>query len=52
MIPEVDDERARSLAAEIVRDLAGGPPVRTATSAWRPGDDGDSVIVRAKAGLV
>lgn len=52
VIPEADDERARSLAAEIVRDLAGGPPARTATSTWRPGDDGDSVIVRAKAGLV
>lgn len=52
VIPDVDDERARSLAAEIVRDLAGGPPARTATSTWRPGDDGDSVIVRAKAGLV
>lgn len=48
---DTDGERARRLAAEIAEELAEGPPVRVGSAAWRPGDDGDSVIVRARADL-
>lgn len=52
---ETDEEGARRLAAQIVAGLtqgpAQGPPVRVGSAAWRPGDDGDSVVVRAKANL-
>lgn len=51
VVPETEEERARSIAAQAGQDLAGGPPVRVAVSTWRPGDDGDSVVVRARAGL-
>ena len=52
LVPETDEESAAKLAGEIVEDLHDGPRVRTGTAAWRPGDDGDSVIVRARAYLV
>ena len=49
--PDADEDRAHLLAAEIAADLAQGPRVRVGSAAWRPGDDGDSVIVRARANL-
>ena len=48
---DVDEEHARRLAEEIAEEIAGAPPVRVGSSAWRPGDDGESVIVRARAGI-
>ncbi len=52
LVAEADERSTKLLAGEIVEDLNGGPHVRTGTAAWRPGDDGDSVIARARAYLV
>jgi diguanylate cyclase (GGDEF)-like protein len=49
--PDADDRAVRRLGDEIAANLSEGPHVRIGTAAWRPGDDGDSVIVRAKASL-
>ena len=47
-----DERSAEKLAAEIVEDLRReGLPARAGFAAWRPGDDGESVIVRARARL-
>ncbi len=49
--PNADERQTRRLAAEVAEELAGGPPVRFGSAAWRPGDDGESVVVRAGADL-
>jgi diguanylate cyclase (GGDEF)-like protein len=51
ILPHADDQSTRLVADEILLGLAGGPAASAATSAWRPGDDGESVIVRARANL-
>ncbi len=52
LIQDTDERSAELLAAEIVEELRDGPPVRTGFAAWRPGDDGESVIIRARARLL
>ena len=50
LVSDTDEESAELLAVEIAEDLRrDGPPVHVGFAAWRPGDDGDSVIVRARA---
>ena len=52
LVSDTDEESAELLAAEIDEGLRrDGPPARTGYAAWRPGDDGESVIVRARARL-
>jgi diguanylate cyclase (GGDEF)-like protein len=54
IFPRTDEGAAKLLAVEVEADLMNeaGPVVATAAAAsWRPGDDGESVIARARAGL-
>jgi len=49
--PDTDERTAELLALEVLEDLHDSPRVRTGFAAWRPGDDGDSVVARARARL-
>jgi HD-GYP domain-containing protein (c-di-GMP phosphodiesterase class II)/GGDEF domain-containing protein len=51
IFPDTDERSAELFADEILVDLAGGPSARVATAAWRPGDDGEAVVARARARL-
>lgn len=53
ILPALDEETARSTAAGLRDDIAreATPSVAAAASSWRPGDDGESVIARARADL-
>ncbi|MDP9427002.1 MAG: diguanylate cyclase [Actinomycetota bacterium] len=51
LVPDMEEPSAEKLADTIVEDLRDGPVVHTGFSAWHPGDDGESVIVRARARL-
>lgn len=44
-----DETSTDLLASEIANEV--GDSSRTAFSAWRPGDDGNAVLARARAGL-
>jgi len=53
ILPALHEEAASGAASElgasIVREAT--PAVAVASSSWRPGDDGEAVIARARAGL-
>ena len=52
LVQNVEEPSVKKLAAEIVEDLGReGIPARAGSAAWRPGDDGESVIVRARANM-
>ncbi len=51
LAPDTDEPEAENLAAAIAEDLRDGPVVRAGFASWRPGDDGESVLVRARARL-
>jgi diguanylate cyclase (GGDEF)-like protein len=51
IVPDADEQAAGLLADEILVELRQGPSVRVATAAWRPGDDGEAVVARARARL-
>lgn len=44
----MDVAGADQLAAEIQREIEQTTPIRVATAAWRPGEDGEEVIRRAR----
>ena len=49
--PDTDEPAAERLADGILAELDGGPVVRAGFACWRPGDDGDAVVVRSLARL-
>jgi diguanylate cyclase (GGDEF)-like protein len=51
IVPRADDRSVSLVADEVLRGLSDRPSARVGTAAWRPGDDGESVIVRARASL-
>lgn len=51
ILPDTDEQAAELLAEEILVDLRRGPSVLVKAAAWRPGDDGEAVIARARAHL-
>ncbi len=51
IFPDSDERSAGLLADELLVSLRDGPSVRVAAASWRPGDDGEAVIVRARAHL-
>lgn len=51
IVSNTDERAAQLIADEFLVDLRSDPPVRTGAAAWRPGDDGEAVIARARARL-
>ena len=51
LIPGANQASTEACADELERSLQNGPAVRTAASSWAPGDDGEAVIDRARAGF-
>jgi diguanylate cyclase (GGDEF)-like protein len=49
VVPDSDEASTRLLATETAEEI--GDHARTAFSAWRPGETGDAVVARARAGL-
>ncbi len=49
VVPGIDEKHAELLATETAEEIGDGS--RAASSAWRAGDTGDSVVARARAGL-
>ena len=49
LVPDSDEASIELLAAETAIEVGDGS--RTSSSAWRPGDSGDAVVTRARAGL-
>jgi diguanylate cyclase (GGDEF)-like protein len=48
ILPDADERSAGLLADELLVSLRDEPSVRVAAASWRPGDDGEAVIVRAR----
>lgn len=51
LVPDTDEQAVGLLADELLVSLRDAPSVHIATATWRPGDDGEAVIVRARARL-
>lgn len=51
ILSDTDERSAGLLADELLVSLRDGPSVRVPAASWRPGDDGEAVIVRARARL-
>jgi GGDEF domain-containing protein len=51
IFPDTDERSAGLLVDELLVSLRDGPSVRVVAASWRPGDDGEAVIVRARARL-
>lgn len=52
LAPATTEEAAAALGRDVELELAGGgPAVRAAAAAWRPGDPATAVIARARMGL-
>lgn len=51
ILPATDEQTAESIAGEVLVELRDGPVMGVAASAWRPGDDGEAVIARARSRL-
>lgn len=49
VVPDIDEDSAELLAAETAAEIGQGS--RAAAATWRPGETGDEVIARARAGL-
>lgn len=49
IVPGADEQVVPLLTSEISADIKDGPKVRVVAATWRPGDNGDSVIDRARA---
>ena len=48
ILPASDEQTAESIAGEVLVELRDGPVLRVAAMAWRPGEDGEAVIARAR----
>jgi hypothetical protein len=48
-VPDIDEVSAELLAAETAAEI--GRDSRAAAATWRPGETGDAVVSRARAGL-
>jgi len=51
IFPDTDERAVGLLADEILVGLREGSSARVATASWRPGDDGEAVVARARARL-
>ena len=49
LVPGGDEASTELLASETAEEIGNGS--QAASSAWRPGDTGDAVVARARAGL-
>ena len=45
-----NEQTAESIAGEVLVKLRDGPVLRVAAIAWRPGEDGEAMIARARLG--
>ena len=50
LVPDIDEVSAELLAAETAEEI--GRDSRAAAATWRPGETGDAVVSRARAGLL
>jgi hypothetical protein len=48
ILPATDEQTAEYIAGEVLVELRDGPVLRVAAMAWRPGEDGEAVIARAR----
>ncbi len=51
IVPRADLHPGKRVAEEVAAELRGGPAVRVTSETWRPGDDADDVIARARGAL-